>query len=310
MTEQLSSSKKHIISILDKNELLIKSDLVHLSDLTDEEIAFLDRKWKDADIKRRRKVITDIVQLGQENFRLDFSDIFILCLKDSDHIIRERAIAGLEQEENYLHIPLLVEILRGDKSAEVRKAAANALGKFALLGELGKLSDNDVKAVYYILLKVIENDSEPIELRGRALEAIAPLNMPKVKQLIEQAYKSDNISLKASAIRAMGINSQPFWQDALLNELNNSEFEIRREAVYACGELGMDSALPYILRILETGDVPIQEAAVWALGEIGGDEARKALNVLKKNPNKRLRNASKMALKELDTCEDLLSLDF
>jgi len=310
VTNNLSQNKQHIVNLLDKNELLIKADLVHLSNLTEEEIAFLDKAWQEADVKRRRKIVSHLVQLSQEDFRLDFSSLFVFCLKEDDRIIRAQAIAGLEQEENYLHIPLLIEILRKDKSTEVREAATKVLGKFALLGELDKLSQDDVSAVYSVLLEILDSDAESNQLRCQALEAVAPLNMPRVKQLIEEAYRSDDTSLKISAIRAMGINNQPFWLDTLLGELDNSEFKIRYEAVRACGELGIDMALPYILKILETGDSPMQEAAITALGEIGGEEARQALEVLKKNPKKRISNAAKIALKELDICEDPLSFDF
>ena len=107
MTENLPQNKQHIINLLDQNELLIKSDLVHLADITEEELAFLDQVWQKADLKRRRKIISDLVKLSEEDLRYDFSSIFVFCLKDDDRTIRAQAIAGLELEENYLHIPLL-----------------------------------------------------------------------------------------------------------------------------------------------------------------------------------------------------------
>jgi HEAT repeat protein len=310
MTKQSPSNKQRIADLLNQNELLIKSDLVHLSNLNNEELAFLEQTWQKADVKRRRKIISDLVQFSRVDFRLDFGSIFVFCLKDSDSIVRVHAIAGLEQEEDYRHIPLLVHILEKDSSAKVREAAVSALGKFAMLGELGKLSNHNINAVYSILMEILENDTESIRLRSQALEAIAPLNMPRIKQLIEKAYQSDDILLKISAIRAMGINSQSFWLDNILKEMDSSQFEVRYAAICACGELGIEDAFPYILKLLETEDTTIQEAAIRALGEIGGEEAQQALNILKKNPKERLRHAAKTALKELEICEDPLSFGF
>ncbi len=303
------SEKQQITRILDHDDLLIKSELVHLSDLSGEELEFVKQAWMKANVERRRQIISHLIQIGQTNFKLDFSNIFLFCLSDPDQKVRAQAIAGLVEEENGIYVSPLVRLLREDSSAEIREAAATALGKFAMLSELGKLSTSRTNEVYTALLEVLENTSESVNIKGLALEAIAPLNVPRVRELIEEIYHSNEVKLKDRAIRAMGRNCDPQWLTVLQHEFDSTDPNTRYEAVNACGELGAEEAVPDLLKLIEDKDVRIQEAAITALGEIGGTEARQALDILTKNPKKRISRAAKSALEEIDFCEDPLFMN-
>jgi HEAT repeat protein len=153
----------------------------------------------------------------------------------------------------------------------------------------------------------MDNKAETAEVKRRALEAISPFNLPRVKELIEQAYHTDDVKLKSSAIYAMGRNCDSAWLTILMTELNNNEAEIRYEAANACGELGAEEAVPRLLKLIEDEeDDQVQEAAIKALGQIGGEHAKQTLNKLAKNPQPRIREAAKSALEEIQFCEDPL----
>lgn len=304
---ETDSKKKYIAKILDLNELLTKSALSQLTSLTSSDLEFLKQFWAQTDTERRCNIISNLVKLGQSNFKLDFSSIFFFCLHDPDPEVRVNAIVGLEEEENYRYVSPLVHLLTEDSSVRVRETAARALGKFALLGEIGKLSASATNEVYQALLSVLDDKSTPITMKCLVLEAIAPLNLPRVKSLIEEYYHNDDVKIKASALRAIGSNCNISWLADLLSELGNDNAEIRYEAVHAIGEIGSNEALPGLSRLLEDSDARVQEAAIKALGEIGGPEAMQSLNKLARNPQQRIRQAAKAALKELDFCEDPLS---
>ena len=305
-----SSKKQHIARIFDPDGILTKSKLTHLSSISVEELDFFRQIWPEANVTRRRQITSHLVQLGEADPRLDFSSIFAFCLHDPDQEVRAQAITGLEEEEDHLLIPPLVKLLEEDASEEVRAAATTALGKFAMLGELGKLSSGHTNKVYTALLGILENQSETVKMRCLALESVAPLNLPRVKELIEEAYRSDDVELKASAICAMGRNCDPVWLAALLDELGSSDAGIRHKAATACGELGLDEAVPHLMKLIEAEDVRIQDAAIKAIGEIGSEQARQALDSLTRNTPQRIRRAAKSVLKEIDFCEDTLSLTF
>ncbi|MBC8275811.1 MAG: HEAT repeat domain-containing protein [Chloroflexi bacterium] len=306
MAAELSPRIQHIAEIFDSSKPVASSKLVYLSDLSSEELKFLGEIWVNADAARRHQVISQLVHLSEVDFRLDFNGVFVFCLGDPDEAIRIQATTGLDGEENYLLITPLLRALKEDNSTEVRAAAAVAIGKFVLLGELGKLPTHYKNKIYTALLEVLENKVEAAGVRRRALEAVSPFNLPRVKELIEQAYHTDDVKLKASAIYAMGRNCDFAWLTTLVTELNSNEAEIRYEAANACGELGAEEAVPHLLKLIKDEDRQVQEAAIEALGQIGGEQATQALNKLVKNPQPRISQAAKSALEEIHFCEDPL----
>jgi HEAT repeat protein len=127
------------------------------------------------------------------------------------------------------------------------------------------------------LLEIIEDLSQPLEVRRRAIEAISPLSNDKVKKIIEEAYNSHLFPLRLSSIYVMGRNSDPIWLPILIKELSSPYPQIRYEAACACGEMGERELVPCLLPLLEDDDPEVQHAAVQALGKIGGKEAKQAL---------------------------------
>lgn len=304
MAAESSPRIQHITEIFDSSKPVASSKLVYLSDLSSEELKFLKEIWTNADAARRHQVISQLVHLSEVDFRLDFSGVFVFCISDPDETLRIQAMTGLDGEEKYLLINPLLRALKEDNSAKTRAAAATALGKFALLGELGKLPTHYKNKIYTALLDVLGNKVEAAEVRRRSLEAVSPFNLPRVKELIEQAYHTDDVKLKSSAIYAMGRNCDSAWLPILMTELNSNEAEMRYEAANACGELGAEEAVPHLLKLIKDEDYQVQEAAIKALGQIGGEQAKQALKKLAKNPQPRIRQAVKSALEEIHFCED------
>ncbi len=66
--------------------------------------------------------------------------------------------------------------------------------------------------------------------------------------------------------------------------------------------------MPLLIEMTENEDQQVREAAIKALGEIGNEPAKQALDKLTKNPQPGIRDAAKSALKEIQHCEDPLSL--
>ena len=309
MSTEATSITGYISRVLDSSKLLIKSEVMHLSSINEEDISFLKQHWQDADIKRQRKLIANMVALSQKYLYLDFSRIFLFCLRDTDAIVRAQAVSGLADEEDSSLTETFVDLLRDDRSSDVRIAATVALGKLAIQGELGKLPVEQKARVYSSLLMALDKKGESIKVRAKALEAIAPLNLPRIKGLIEEAYQSDDQEFKISAINSMGLNCNRMWLAPLLLELKNVNDSMRHAAVKALGELGEEDAALYLVDILEDENPEIQEEAVHALGAIGGEEARNLLSNLLKDPEMRIRRAAKSALQESDFCEEPLSSD-
>jgi len=301
--------RKYISEILDAGKLLVKSDLSRLTGLRNEDLKFLEQGWKNTDVKRRRKIVSDLHELTQKTLSLDFSRIFLSLLSDPDAKVRAEAVAGAGEEEDENIAGVFARIISEDPSAEVRTAAAIALGKLAMQGELGKISEQKTDAVYVALLATLDRQGEAAKVKNAALEAIAPLSKPRVRGLIEQAYHSENPDTRVSAITAMGLNCNRMWLTALTEELHSDNDNFRLAAVQALGELAEEDGVLFLLDTIQDENPKIQEEAIRSIGEIGGDEAKNILNALLQDPEQRIRRAAKTALKVLEFCEDPLSLN-
>ena len=303
----LDSSAKNLAELSDESKPLVSSKLANLSATSPEEMVLFLEAWAEMGFERRRQIASQLVELAEEDPKLNFDDIFHACLRDLDEIVRVRAIEGLWEYENHTLIDTFINMLREDRQESVRAAAALALGRFALLAELGKLRPDDGAKVEKALAEVIDDQEEQLGVRRRAVEAIATLSLPEVTEIIQEAYQSDDDQMRVSAIYAMGRNSDPAWLPTLVKELSNPDTEMRFEAAGACGGLGEDEAVPHLVRLIHDLDAQVQLSAIAALGKFGGNEAGAALRECLNHTEEHIRGAAEDALEELGFSKDPLS---
>ena len=293
--------------LVDRRQQLLNWRLASLSDLKPAELAELEKVWPKLTAKRRRQIVSRLVELAEDNVELNFDGIFKSLLTDPDEEVRNHALGGLWEDEAPSLIEPLARLLEQDSSTRVRAAAATALAKFALLAEHQKLPASAAARVHQALLGIIGDDRQPAEVRRRALEAAAPLGLPQVAKTIRAAYCGHNAKLKISAIYAMGKSCDPCWLAILLDELTSANAEIRYEAATACGELEAEAAVPHLSRLIDDADTEVQLAAIQALGKIGGNEAKKGLKRCLNHPREVIRQMAEQALEELEDMEEPLS---
>ncbi len=297
------SFEEQVRQVFDPNRELIDSELAQLSDLTKEELSSFKQAWANVKTERRRQITAHLVDLSEDNLRLDFSNVFLACLEDSDEEVRLQAVLGLEGEEDSSIISPLITLFKEDQFDKTRAAAATVLSEFALLAELGKLPSDQAREVYSALLAAVEDKAESLEVRRRALEAIGFFPTPRVKELIEEAYHSDNIELKASALYAMGRNCDLAWLPILVKEMDNAEAEIRYEVAEACGELGVEETVPHLFHLAHDEDGQVRQAACRSLEKVDEPEARQALHQLLSSPHDDVRETVKSALADMEFFE-------
>ena len=198
----------------------------------------------------------------------------------------------------------LVQILRSDRSPEVRSAAAAALGKFACLIQEGKLLPKDADLVRDNLMDTLEDQEEHLEVRRRSLEAVAPFNTSTIQEYVSWAYNSDDMKLKSSSIFAMGRTGETTWLPVLIKELQSSEPSVRYETANACGDLGDEDLVPHLVHLLQDDDYQVQVAGLNALGKIGGSLAKRVLLLCIKEGDAVLEEAARGALENVEFLED------
>lgn len=289
---------------------ILNTNLARLSSMGAEDSDHFKDCWKKAAVEQRLRLVTAMVGLSEDDLALDFTGIFKVALDDSEEGIRIKALEGLELEDKYTCVRLIIKALKNDDSVNVRTAAARALGKFALMAELDELPEVTGQDIFNALLEALENPSEPLELRRRALESIAPFQQELITNYIEDYYYNDDPGAKASSIYAMGRNCNSRWLDFLIDEMQSSRAEFRFEAARASGEIEDEEAVPSLLKLINDSDMEVREAAITALGKIGGTDAKQALQQLKNSTDPGIKSAATAALSELQACEDPLSLNF
>ena len=298
------SMEKFIEGLLDSEIEVPMSDFVEVSDLSPSELGVFARDWLKIPAERQRWAVSTMVELAEDNPELDFCAIFKMCLRDKDEAVLEKAMEGLWETEDRSVIPSLVQVLRSNRSPSVRASAAVALGKFASLVQDGKLLQKDANMLRENLIAVLENHEEPLEVRRRSLEAVAPFNTEDIKKYVCWAYDSDDHRLKSSSIYAMGRTGETSWLPLLLKELQSKEPTVRYECANACAELGDEDTIPLLITLIQDDDYQVQLAGLNALGKIGGPLAKRALLRCIKEGDAVLEEAARSALENVEFLED------
>jgi HEAT repeat protein len=303
----MASFQEYLTELADDGHPVKAARLSRLSQLAEEERLLFLEAWSTFSPKRRRQVIRLLVDLAEDNVELNFDDIFLPSLSDSDARVRADAIRGLWEYDNRDLIEPLIHLLSADGDVDVRAEAALALGRFVLQWEFGALRDRYFHRVEGVLRQALANGEEEMEVRARSLEALGACSLPWVQQAIRQAYADDDRRLRVSAVHAMGRNCDPNWLPLLFQELSSGDPEMRFEAALACGSLADEAAVPRLTPLLEDQDSEVQAATIAALGEIGGREAKAALMRYLDHPSRIVRDAVREALSLADFDEDPFS---
>jgi hypothetical protein len=297
--EEFPSFEKALARLGDEKVKLSHLDLYALSGASRAESALFGERWAMLSIEHRQRTIKALVESTETNFEMDFGLLFRVCLNDPDEQVRLKAIEGLWECEEASLVDPFVKMLRRDPSETVRAAAAISLGRFALQAELEELDERRTKLLVDALLQAINDAQEGVDVRRRAIEALAFLGIKGVREIIEAAYSDDDERMRASALFAMGRSCDTSWGGIVLGELNALEPEMRYEAARASGELKLRKAAPDLIKLLEDPDREVQEGAIWALGQIGGPQAKRALEQMAEGDDDALQEAVEEALAEL-----------
>lgn len=297
--------------LADESQPLKLSTLYTLSGLGREQLLSVQVVFDRLSYERRRGMLRALVELTETAIEVDFTALFRGCLNDEDADVRLLAIEGLWESEDVWLVGGLVHLLKIDPHPAVRAAAAASLGRFVLLGELGDIEAAVAARAEQALLEAYFTSEEPLEVRRRALEAVAYSSEVGVGDLIEEAYYQGEEEMRLGALFAMGRSADQRWGSIVIEELENPSPTVRYEAALACGELELRDAVALLSHLIDDADSEVWNAVVDALGKIGGAEARQILQSCCRSENEALQAAAEEALEQASwlSGEDLDVLD-
>jgi HEAT repeat protein len=271
------------------------------------ERVFFRRRWPEIPVERKASILGRMLELAEDDANLDFSPLYRIMLADETPAVRIAALEGLGESEDPALIRKLIPLMQSDPDAGVRAAAAQALGRFAMLAECSKLRAETGELLAGALLAIYGDSTEEMAVRRRALEAAAYLTRAEVRQAITDAYNSDNPLLRASALFAAGRFLDPSWLELLLEETESDLPELRYEAAVAIGEYEDELGVPSLIRLTSDDDAEVRLAAITALGKIGGREAKAHLEELTASDDEAVREMAATALEDLSQAAAMLS---
>ncbi|MHB8644407.1 MAG: HEAT repeat domain-containing protein [Thermomicrobiales bacterium] len=248
-----------------------------LSGLTRGESGAVRETWPTLPVERRRRLVRAMDDLAELTVELDFARVLRIAMRDTDAEVRMRAIAALWEHESPDFLVALLDLLYADPAAEVRQAAAKALGLFAVRAVVGNLAAPLTVRLHDDLLTTAQDPREPINVRRPAIESLGPFNDEPVATLITELYHRGDLEDRVSALHAMGRSYNPRWFATLMDEIEAEESDVRFEAARALGELGQAEAVPELIGRLADEDRAVRIAAIIALGQIGSRSATNAL---------------------------------
>jgi len=259
------------------------------------------------------KFLTRIVE--GEDYSTNYWPVLRDYLQDEEAEVRVLALEGLWDYPVPELIPTLFEIARNDPSQEVRSKAIVTLGRYIYEGSMAdydfdwgamedlmredELPEEDFLKVKDFLFKVVRDESQPLDSRRFAIEALSFLDEPEVQELIEAAYAHPDPKMKVSAVFAMGRQGDQRWADVLIKELDSQVKELQYEAVRAVGEAELAEAVPRLKELALVDDKTLRLEAIWSLGKIGGEGVSEFLHQLAGDQDEEVSEMAEAALEEL-----------
>ncbi len=281
---------------LDGNEALDDAVLRGLSDLTGDGLRAFEKRLPLLDPDRRSYMIAQMRTLALGDVETNFDAIFLNSLNDAEARVRAECALGLWESPLPTAITPLVGLLRNDPDQNVRAAAAQSLGHFLMLIELGQIKEDRRDEVYDALLRVVRHEPEESAVYQRALESVGYAGTEHVDFFLRSAVASDDAALRLAGVIGMGRSDDMSYQPLVRAELHHVSPHIRREAARATGELEDSDAVPALGELIDDPDTSVREAALESLAQIGGKDAKKLLEAVSASADEDLKAKADEAL--------------
>ncbi len=281
--------------------------LMAFSDPDQGAVKLLRVSWGKIPVERRRLIVHRLVDIAEDDVEADFHQAMRVFLKDADPEVRATAVGGLWEDDSPAVSREMIALLKDDPSAQVRHAAAEGLGFFALEAAVGAVSPERAAALRDALLAAHLRAGEDSQVRGAALASVAVFADEEIGEAIARSFESADPVLRAKALVAMGNNLDARWEPVVMKEMKSPDPAMRYEAATAAGYMELAQAVPVLTELSRDADAEVRLAAITALGQVGGQAARQCLQALMKSADPAIREQASTALDEMAFGENPLA---
>ncbi len=309
--EEKKKSKNPIHKLLDTSQPFPPQYLLVFSDITDDDMAVVQEIWPQVTVSRKINLLQDLEALMEADTLVSCDDFARFALNDEDANVRSSAISLLWECEDPKLALHFCKVLVSDPSELVRAAAAAALGKFILMGELDEISKKIYNEIVAILLETYNNEQYD-HVRQEIMRALSYKEDKDIQSMIQQAFASSEKDWIIAALESMGRSADIRWRDNILEMLDSVEPDFQYEAIRAAGELELKPARAPLLELLDeaNGNADLRYQIIWALSKIGGDSVYETLqDMLDNAEDDEEYDILELALENLEFTDDNPSMD-
>ncbi|HEY0158898.1 MAG TPA: HEAT repeat domain-containing protein [Thermoanaerobaculia bacterium] len=204
---------------------------------------------KDSDPVIRQKAISLMGKFGEQRF----ADQLVLSLTDESTAVRLAAINAIVRHRPETGLDPLISSL-DDQDIWIRTAAAQALGEYRH------------PATIEPLLRHLMHDPAPVRIA--VIEALGKSEQPEVKTVLFECLDEPDPEIQRAAMLALARIPGADVFDRLVTTLQHSDWRLRAAAAAALGTRGDRLALPALHRALEDPDTYVQQSAIHALDKV------------------------------------------
>lgn len=300
----------------------------------DESIPLVQRLYGDASGLRLQEYLT--VALGVHGDGAQVVPLLAQRLRSQEHDdVRESAVEWLAYHPRAEALAEIARAARTDRSADIRREAAEALGEMSfpaatdsLIVFVRELTDREARAEAVEGLGQKGDDPRAVEALARvaredvdrdiqreAVESLGETRSPEAQDLLREIMRTHpSPDVRDEALETITESSKPGEAVAFLEQVARTDPhpDLRREAVETLGEHAQgESAVAILVEVaMKDADPDVQREAVETLGDIGTPAAVAALRrIAEGHPNRDVRREAIESLGEtLPTDEAVASL--
>jgi HEAT repeat protein len=185
----------------------------------------------------------------------------IESLNDKDPNVRSDAVKALGEYKNSLAAEALVDFMEKEQFSDIRKSAANSLGKIGVL------------AIEPIINRALAPSGRyPGYFENSAVDALVAIGKDAVDPLIK-ALKHEEDSVVKYAARALGRIGDPRAIEPLVKTYESGIPRVRRNIVNAFGNIGGKEVIDPLIKALKDSDNDARRSAARILSETGDERA-------------------------------------
>ena len=305
------SSDDVIANLLDNEQPFNPQFLHFFSDISIDNLLRIKKVWSNVDKTRKFNLLKDLESLIEADTLVSCDDFGLFAIEDEDPLIRSQAIHLFWESSDVKLISPFMEFLKNDAHEEVNQAAASALGRFVLLGELDEIPENLAKSVQDFLISeyMITTNGRT---QQRILESLGYSSREKVHQFINVALEKSEKEWQLSALLAIGRSTDRKWGKTVVDKLTDNDSDIQIEAIKAAGELEITSSKDIIIELLTNTESyeEVHLQAIWALSKIGSSDVIELFeDMIEESEDEEEIEVLEMALENLDLLNDMPSFD-